>query len=143
MTWPGSPAVYYGDENGMEGAGDPWNRAPMPWDESKWNKSLHETFVKGIALRHTHPALRSIDVRTLLAPEGGKAVAFARGTGKDALITAFNASATEQSVAIPVESVSPSANWKDIWGGGKYAAEDRKLVLTLPPYGVAVLAPVR
>ena len=26
---PGMPAVYYGDELGMQGMADPWNRAPM------------------------------------------------------------------------------------------------------------------
>lgn len=30
-TLPGVPAVYYGDEAGMEGYGDPFNRACYPW----------------------------------------------------------------------------------------------------------------
>ena len=29
---PGAPTVYYGDELGMQGMSDPWNRAPMDWD---------------------------------------------------------------------------------------------------------------
>ena len=28
---PGAPTVYYGDEIGMQGMADPWNRAPMEW----------------------------------------------------------------------------------------------------------------
>jgi cyclomaltodextrinase / maltogenic alpha-amylase / neopullulanase len=28
---PGMPTVYYGDEQGMQGMADPWNRAPMQW----------------------------------------------------------------------------------------------------------------
>lgn len=28
---PGMPCIYYGDEAGMEGATDPFNRAPFPW----------------------------------------------------------------------------------------------------------------
>ncbi len=30
---PGMPSVYYGDEMGMEGMADPWNRAPMVWEQ--------------------------------------------------------------------------------------------------------------
>lgn len=29
---PGAPSVYYGDEVGMQGMADPWNRHPMEWD---------------------------------------------------------------------------------------------------------------
>ncbi|MGB8857071.1 MAG: glycoside hydrolase family 13 protein, partial [Burkholderiales bacterium] len=31
MTFPGSPAVYYGDEVGVTGGEDPYNRATYPW----------------------------------------------------------------------------------------------------------------
>jgi 4-alpha-glucanotransferase len=30
-TFPGVPSLYYGDEAGAEGFGDPYNRAPFPW----------------------------------------------------------------------------------------------------------------
>ena len=31
MTYLGVPSVYYGDELGMEGLSDPYNRGPFPW----------------------------------------------------------------------------------------------------------------
>ena len=29
---PGTPCLYYGDEAGLEGYGDPFNRRPFPWN---------------------------------------------------------------------------------------------------------------
>jgi len=31
MASPGIPSIYYGDEAGLEGYSDPYNRAPFPW----------------------------------------------------------------------------------------------------------------
>lgn len=38
MTFPGVPCIYYGDEAGMEGFEDPFNRGPYPWGHE--NKEL-------------------------------------------------------------------------------------------------------
>lgn len=31
LTFPGVPCIYYGDEAGMKGESDPYNRGPYPW----------------------------------------------------------------------------------------------------------------
>jgi glycosidase len=59
MTLPGIPLIYYGDEIGLAGAGDPDNRRPMPW--SGWSE--HQTWLRGriarlAKIRAMHPALR-------------------------------------------------------------------------------------
>ncbi len=46
---PGMPCVYYGDEAGMEGASDPYNRAPFPWGHE--DKALTEAFRQGLTGR--------------------------------------------------------------------------------------------
>lgn len=45
MTLPGVPCVYYGDEAGVEGFSDPYNRGTYPWGKEdqeilKWYKKL-------------------------------------------------------------------------------------------------------
>ncbi len=57
-TMPGMPCIYYGDEAGLEGARDPFNRRPYPWGREEdelvqWYKKIgelrksHELFADG------------------------------------------------------------------------------------------------
>ena len=34
-TMPGIPTIFYGDEAGLEGYGDPFNRMPYPWGKEE------------------------------------------------------------------------------------------------------------
>ena len=73
-TLPGSPSIYYGDEAGMEGFNDPFNRRPFPWGRE--NKQLQSWFRELGAKRKALPALRLGSICFLRA-EGGK-IAFVR-----------------------------------------------------------------
>lgn len=55
-TLPGAAALYYGDEAGMEGCKDPFNRRPYPWGRE--NKELLEHFKRLGALRRELEPLR-------------------------------------------------------------------------------------
>lgn len=57
MCLPGVPCVYYGDEAGMEGCMDPFNRAPFPW--GKEDAALQKTVGDWARLRNHYPALRT------------------------------------------------------------------------------------
>ena len=41
MTWPGAPAIYYGDEAGLCGFTDPDNRRAYPWGNEDREMSLY------------------------------------------------------------------------------------------------------
>ena len=53
------PLLYYGDEIGMAGGGDPDNRRPMQWTNlSSGQSQLYAHVKKLTAIRAAHPALR-------------------------------------------------------------------------------------
>ena len=59
--FPGAPTLYYGDEAGMEGGKDPWNRRTYPWGAE--DPGLLQ-FCRDLGrLRKQEPALRRGDLR--------------------------------------------------------------------------------
>lgn len=57
FTLPGAPSIYYGDEAGMEGGKDPFNRRTYPW--GKENPALRDHYRKLGQLRRQEAALRT------------------------------------------------------------------------------------
>ncbi|MGM9606987.1 MAG: glycoside hydrolase family 13 protein [Oscillospiraceae bacterium] len=85
-AFPGSPTVYYGDEAGMEGFEDPFNRRTFPWGQE--DKQLFDWFAALGRARHQWPALRTGELRWVKAE--GPVLAFVRGHGKGAVLAAAN-----------------------------------------------------
>ena len=68
FTLPGCPCIYYGDEAGMTGYRDPFNRGYYPWGRE--DKAL-QAYMKELAhLRKRSEVLRRGDVRVLEAEKG-------------------------------------------------------------------------
>ena len=61
FAFPGAPTIYYGDEAGMEGYEDPFNRRTYPW--GKEDRALIAWFAKLGQTRKTTPALREGELR--------------------------------------------------------------------------------
>ena len=88
FTYPGVPCIYYGDEIGMTGGNDPFNRACFDWDEGHWDRGLR-AWVQALAgIRRDHPALRRGAYQTLLAD--GDLFACARCLGAEVVILIIN-----------------------------------------------------
>ncbi len=96
---PGVPCIYYGDEAGMEGYGDPFDRGPYPWGHEDaeliaWYRALG-------AARHGCPALTDGKIRPLMS--GEDVAAFVRGDGEGALLCAVDRGGQPHTVALPPE----------------------------------------
>jgi glycosidase len=91
FTNRGAPLLYYGDEIGLPGAGDPDNRRAMQWDELSPNqKYLKDRIQKLTAIRAAHPALRRGTRKTLEAT--ADTFVYERATPGDKVYVAINRS---------------------------------------------------
>ena len=88
-TMPGVPMIYYGDEYGQPGAGDPDNRRFMQWSGYTANQTwLHDRIAGLIKMRKAHPATRT-GTRTMLGVTQDTAV-FSMSTAGDTVYVAMN-----------------------------------------------------
>ena len=90
FAFPGAPTIYYGDEAGMQGFEDPFNRAAYPWGREDAEILSH--FRALAQLRKASPALRRGDIRFLCAH--GPLLAFSRNlAGEKSVLCLVNAGA--------------------------------------------------
>jgi glycosidase len=132
FTLPGVPLVYYGDEIGLPGAGDPDNRRFMQW--SGYNAAQLElrNHVATLAqIRAQHPALRR-GSRTTLAV-GNDTLAYRMQTGGDEVFVVINRGDGGATVG-----GLPAGSYADQLDGSTHSGPDISLparsarVLTLP-----------
>ncbi len=98
MTWPGAPAIYYGDEAGVCGWTDPDNRRTYPWGNE--NLELIEFHRYMTELHRTIPALRLGSLKPLLA--GDHLIAYGRFINDSICAVAISNHTAEQDILIPV-----------------------------------------
>jgi glycosidase len=134
MAFPGAPAVYYGDEVGLEGGKDPDSRRAFPWKEADWNLELRTWVRTLIALRKRTPSLRRGDYLRLLAEDGH--YAFARTLGEDKVLVALNATSRVRKIEVPCTALG----WSEgrlvhgLISGEKYTVSAGNLSLNLSPW---------
>ena len=86
-AFPGSPTIFYGDEAGMEGYEDPFNRGTFPWGRE--DRMLQRRFALLGSLRNNRRSLQEGELRWLHAQ--GHGLAFARELADEITIAATNA----------------------------------------------------
>ena len=91
FTLPGVPCIYYGDEAGMQGYGDPFNRAFYPWGHE--NDELLD-FYKALGKQRSECAAFDGGEFLPLVCESGL-IAFARQNGETRAVIAVNLRGSE------------------------------------------------
>jgi cyclomaltodextrinase len=140
MTTPGAPSIYYGDEVGLDGGDDPYNRATFPWTDQggQPDMTLHAEFKRLIALRHRHAVLRRGSFGAPVHVDDA-VVVHVRRLGKVSAITAFNNSESARRVTVRLPAALKGAVFTDGLTGRRLRVGDGAVELTVPAVFGSVL----
>ncbi len=133
MIFPGAPTVYYGDEVGVTGGDDPYNRATYPWADrgGRPDTALLAEFKKLIHLRRDHAVLRRGSIEAPLLVDD-HVIVLARRLGDDWAITATNNAATPRTVTLPLPAGLEPGVLQDALGGTAVMASPQGLSFEVP-----------
>lgn len=127
FTLPGVPSIYYGDEIGMQGMKDPFNRACMQWDNHneellKWYKRLGQ-------IRNGAKAL--IDGEFVPVFCENSAIAYERVSTDNSILVAVNNNDEETKLFV-------GEKWNNAYPYFDFKCENG--IITLPPHRYAMLS---
>jgi glycosidase len=136
-TIPGVPVIYYGDEIGMPGAGDPDNRRMMkfgnlPADEANQLEITKQLF----NLRKNNMALIYGDYDLLKV--GDKIMAYARYYFDSAALVFFNKDNKSVKFKVNLPKAYSSASLKKHFNG-KFSIQNNELLIELPPHSFEII----
>ena len=134
MTSPGIPLIYYGDEVGLAGGGDPDNRRMMPWSDSALNahqRALRDRVRALARVRGENPVLARGRRVTMSVDQDTWVYRMAGCEGADEIVVALNRADATRTVTIPAGSFTDLLTSTPHSGGS----------VTLPARSFVVLAP--
>ena len=153
LTLRGIPELYYGDEIGMPGGGDPDNRRDFP---GGWIGDSNDAFTKAgrtheqeeifstvhalLQLRREHAALRGGHLWHLASDEDS--YVFLRETEEERLVVAFNNADQARSVQIPLARTpaETAGGISPLFGEASAKLENKEIQLSMPANSLTVFA---
>lgn len=120
-TLPGIPTIFYGDEVGLEGYKDPFNRRPYPWESS--DEDIREFYRKIGKIRRSASVYRDGDFKVNILNDD--MLIFSRIKGDNAYITVLNN--TDNTIDLAFENSA-----KELISG------KRKLAFSIEPLSAAI-----
>ncbi len=130
MTFAGLPAVYYGDEAGLEGWADPFNRGAYPWGRE--DETAYKYYWKFSRLRRRYPVLQTGRWKPLMSEPD--VVAYTRWRGKDAAVIAINRSGQEKLFTTGAATVMV-----DVLNGETLVPKEGRIAAKVPAGGAIIL----
>ena len=133
MIYPGAPTIYYGDEVGVTGGEDPFNRATYPWADlgGKPDTALFADFKRFIKMRNDHAVLRRGSINAPIHIDS-HVIALLRQLGEISAVTITNNAMDERTVTLTVPATA--REWFDPLdpAAGSFRAQSGQLTVTVP-----------
>ncbi|MGH9743131.1 MAG: alpha-amylase family glycosyl hydrolase [Candidatus Acidiferrum sp.] len=151
LTLRGIPELYYGDEIGMPGGGDPDNRRDFPggWPGDPKNAFTSEgrtaqrqelfTYVQTLLqLRREHPAMQSGKLWHLFSDD--TAYVFLRETEDERVVVAFNNSTEPRELRIPLQDTPAQgrAGFTLLFGQAKAETAGGGVRISMPAQSISI-----
>lgn len=127
FTLPGVPSIYYGDEIGMQGMRDPFNRETMDWDNP--NTELLKWYTRLGQIRRGCKAFEHGSFTPIYSEND--AIAYRRDSSDDSVLVAVNNSNEQININVGKE-------WDNSYNYFEYQSENG--FISLPPYRYTLLS---
>ncbi|MCX6069106.1 MAG: glycoside hydrolase family 13 protein [Chloroflexi bacterium] len=135
FAYPGAPAIYYGDEVGVEGGKDPDCRRAFPWNPEDWKGDLRPWVQNLIATRKGRASLRRGEYARVMVNEHNGLYAFSRTLGEEKTLIALNISDKTVNVHIPVQTLwRDGQNLRSLLDSRPFTVSEGKVNLSLAPW---------
>ena len=153
LTLRGIPELYYGDEIGMPGGGDPDNRRDFPggWPEDERNaftrvgrtheqQEIFEYVQALLRLKREHDSLRGGKLWHLASDESS--YIFLRESDEEKLVVAFNNGASPKTINLSLQDTpaETAAGIVALFGDAQADLAGQQLKLVLPPQSLSIFA---
>jgi glycosidase len=153
LTLRGIPEIYYGDEIGMPGGGDPDNRRDFP---GGWTGDANDAFTQSgrtrgqqeifsyvqslLRIRREHAALRGGQLWHLASDES--CYVFARESEEERVVVAFNNADQPRELRIPLADTPAqgAAAVEPIFGEAKAELAGKEIHITMPAQSLSIFS---
>ena len=132
MTMLGVPCIYYGDEAGLTGYTDPYNRAPYPW--GKEDEDCQKIVRELIELRHIHPIFTEGTFEPLNL--GEQVFGYARKLDGEVAVVLVNADQNNWNQAYLPKYTTRAF---EMLGHAYWEVRDNDVYVSLPPMSASIV----